>query len=184
MVRISCLLVLLLLGSGCVSSSVSKTAVSPGEIKISYFQLAKGKSAKEPIGIYVAMVSRERNLKYGTRLDEMLEQINTPEVSVIDDETAGEVFRYLNQEDFFSLSSTPLNEFNINDLKRLTFFTKIISVDINGVQHSVCYEKLLPQQREKFNRIQQAIFLFLTAATPRASIQLQDWRESFKEHLE
>ena len=96
---------------------------------------------------------------------------------VIDDETAGEVFKFLNHEEFFALPETPQSQFNVNDLKRTDYFTKVISAEINGISYSVCYDNLDQSQREKFNVIQQAIFLFLTTATPKAAIQMQDWKE-------
>jgi len=176
MIRIS-LVILLLAVAGCAGGPASSTEVSPGEIKVSFFQLTKGRSAKEPIGIYVAMISGERNMKYGLKLNEIFEQVNTPRVMVVDDETAGELFKFINHEEFFTLSETTPAQFNINDLKRADFFTKVISVEINGVAYSVCYDNLPQPQKGKFNTIQQAIFLFLTAATPKAAIQLQDWKE-------
>ncbi|MEW6025960.1 MAG: hypothetical protein AB1599_01510 [Planctomycetota bacterium] len=170
--------------TGCAGGPATPTVVSPGEIKVSYFQLAKGKSAKEPIGVYVAMISGERNAKYGLKLNEIFEQVNTPQVMVVDDETAGELFRFINHEEFFSLPETPPGQFSINDLKRLDFFTKVISVEINGVAYSVCYDSLPQPLKSKFNDIQQAIFLFLTAAQPKASIQMQDWKELLPEEIQ
>jgi len=163
--------------TGCASSSSTQTVVSPGEVKVSFFQLTKGRSAKAPIGVYVAMISSERNMKYGIKLNEIFEQVNTPQVMVIDDETAGEVFKFLNHEEFLALPAAPLTQFNVNDLKSPDFFTKVISAEINGISYSVCYDNLPQSQREKFNTIQQAIFLFLTTATPKAAIQMQDWKE-------
>ena len=171
------LLVLSLLASGCAGSPAVQTVVSPGEVKVSFFQLAKGKSTKGPVGVYVAMISGERNMKYGLKLNEIFEQVNTPQVMVIDDETAGEVFKFLNHEEFFALPETPQSQFNVNDLKRTDYFTKVISAEINGISYSVCYDNLAQPEKEKFNRIQQAVFLFLTAATPKAAIQVQDWKE-------
>jgi len=183
MIRIS-LVILLLTAAGCAGGPVTQTAVSPGEIKVSYFQLAKGKSAKAPIGVYVAMVSGERNIKYGTKLNEIFETVNKPQVMVVDDETAGELFKFLNHEEFFAMPETPLKQFSVNDLKSPDFFTKVISAEINGISYSVCYDNLAQPEKEKFNRIQQAIFLFLTTATPKAAIQLQDWKELLPEEIQ
>ncbi|HLD35611.1 MAG TPA: hypothetical protein VJC37_02730 [Planctomycetota bacterium] len=183
MFRIS-VAVLLLLVCGCASGPVSSTVVSPGEIKVSYFQLAKGRSAKAPIGVYVAMISGERNMKYGLKLNEIFEEVNTPQVMVVDDETAGELFKFFNHEEFFALPETPLAQFNANDLKRTDYFTKVISAEINGVSYSVCYDNLDQFNKEKFSRIQQAIFLFLTTATPKAAIQVQDWKELLPEEIQ
>jgi hypothetical protein len=130
------------------------------------------------------MISRERNLRFRNRLNEIFEQIENPQVTVIDDEAAGELFNLLNEQDFFALAPTPLNQFNINEMKRQDFFTKVISADINGVVHTVCFENLPDNQKEKFNLIQQAIFALLTVAEPKASIQHQDWRELLPEILE
>lgn len=186
MLRIVVVLLVLVCVSlaGCAGGPARPVAVSPGEIKVSYFQLAKGKSAKEPIGVYVAMISGERNMKYGLRLNEIFEQVSTPQVMVVDDETAGELFKFINHEEFLSLPETPLSQFNVNDLKRPDFFTKVISVEINGVAYSVCYDNLPQSRKDKFNAIQQAIFLFLTAATPKAAIQMQDWKELLPEGIE
>lgn len=183
MIRIS-LAVLLLMLVGCAGGPATSAAVSPGEIKVSFFQLTKGRSAKEPIGVYVAMISDERNAKYGLKLNEIFEQVNTPQVMVVDDETAGELFKFVNHEEFFALPETTPAQFNINDLKRPDFFTKVINVEINGVAYSVCYDNLPQSQKNKFNDIQQAIFLFLTAATPKASIQMQDWKELLPEGIQ
>ena len=183
MIKIS-LVILLLAAVGCAGSSAARTVVSPGEVKVSFFQLTKGRSAKGPVGVYVAMISRERNIKYGIKLNEMFEEVNTPQVMVVDDETAGEVFKFLNHEEFFALPEAPLTQFNVNDLKRTDYFTKIISAEINGISYSVCYDNLDQSQKEKFNTIQQAIFLFLTAATPKAAIEVQDWKELLPEGIE
>ncbi|MBI5779664.1 MAG: hypothetical protein HZA49_09455 [Planctomycetes bacterium] len=170
--------------TGCAGGPATNMAVSPGEIKVSFFQLTQGRSAKEPIGIYVAMISGERNVKSGLKLNEIFEQVNTPRVMVVDDETAGELFKFINHEEFFALPETTPAQFNINDLKRTDFFTKVINVDINGVAYSVCYDNLPQPLKEKFNRIQQAIFLFMTAAQPKAAIEVQDWKELLPEGIQ
>jgi hypothetical protein len=163
---------------GCAGpQQPAQEKVSPGEMKVSFFQLTRGKTTSQPIGIYVAMISKERNISSGLKLNEIFEQINAPQVSVIDDETAGELFNYLNREQFFNLKETPLNTFNPSDLKRIDLVIKVISVEINGVKYSVCYDNLPQDQKAVFDRIQEVLFAFLSLSMPKAAIQFQDWRE-------
>jgi hypothetical protein len=183
MYHLTYLLIFLSLICGCASSQQTPEKIPPGEVKVSFFQLAQGKLAGQPLGVYVAMISKERNLHYSIKLGEIFEQIIAPEVSVIDDETAGELFNCLNREQFFALKGTPLPQFNLNDLKRMDFFTKIITVEINGVKYSVCYDNLPQNQKDVFNRIQEIIFVFLSLSMPKAGIQLQDWRELMPEGI-
>lgn len=170
--------------TGCAGSAVRQSVVSPGEIKVSFFQLTQGRMVKAPLGVYAAMISGERNLKYGLKLNEIFEQVSAPQVMVVDDETAGELFRFLNHQEFFTLRETPLTQFNLNDLKRPDFFTKVISVEINGISYSVCNDNLDKFQMDKFNVIQQAILLFMAAAQPKAAIEVQDWRELLPEGIQ
>ncbi|MFH1231890.1 MAG: hypothetical protein V1709_10390 [Planctomycetota bacterium] len=169
---------------GCANPrQPAEEKISPGEVKVSFFQLTRGKTTSQPIGIYVAMISRERNVHYGLKLDEIFEQINVPQVSAIDDETAGELFNYLNRERFFNLKETPLSQFNLHDLKMPDSVTKVISVEINGVKYSVCYDNLPQDQQKVFNRIQEVLFTFLSLSTPKAAIEFQDWRELMPEGI-
>lgn len=170
--------------TGCAGGLAARDVVSPGQIKVSFFQLTRGRMAKVPVGVYVAMISAERNLRYGLKLNEIFEEINTPRVMVVDDETAGELFKFLNHEEFFALQETPLDRININELKRPDYFTKVISVEANGILYSVCYDNLSQFQKEKFNAVQQAIFLFMTAAAPKAAIEVQDWRDLLPPEIE
>jgi len=163
---------------GCANpQQPAKQKIPVGEVKVSFFRLAHGKTTGQPIGIYVAMISKERNLHYGLKMNEIFEQINAPQISVIDDESAGELFNYLNREQFFNLKETPLSQFNLSDLKKMDLVIKVISVEINGVKYSVCYDNLPQDQQETFNRIQKVLFAFLSLSTPKAGIEFQDWRE-------
>ncbi|MFH0887978.1 MAG: hypothetical protein V1871_02070 [Planctomycetota bacterium] len=174
--------IFLLLLCGCANPQQPvKEKISPGEVKVSFFQLTRGKTTAQPIGIYVAMISKERNIRYGLKMNEIFEQINAPQVSVIDDETAGELFNYLNRERFFNLKETPLSQFNLSDLKKSDLVIKVISVEINGVQYNVCYDNLPQDQKETFDRIRKVLFAFLSLSTPKAGIEFQDWRELMPE---
>ena len=178
------LFVFLSLLCGCANPrQPAKEKISPGEVKVSLFQLTRGKTTSQPMGIYVAMISKERNLHYGLKMNEIFEQINAPQVSVIDDESAGELFNYLNREQFFNLKETPLSQFNLSDLKKMDLVIKVISVEINGVKYSVCYDNLPQDQKETFERIQKVLFAFLSLSTPKAGIEFQDWRESLPEGI-
>ena len=154
-----------------------------GEVKISLFELTEGRMAKAVVGTYVAAISRERYQHYSTKLNEPLEQITEPTVSVLDDETADGMVQLIHRYDFYALPGGSLEQVDFEDIKRPDFKTKLITVEINGVAHTVIYDALPEAQRQTFNILAKAIFLALETTDVKAVTEKQDWREVFQEYL-
>ena len=176
-----CIFIMALL-TGCATQNGrnDRTIVSLGDVKITFFQTGQGKNKNgQQVSVcgYIAVLSRERNYKYGNKLNEVFEEVTAPKIVVVADDTIGDIFDYLNKEKYFDLPQTPLARFNIDDLKKLDCFAKVINVDINGMIYTVSYEGLDKAQQKTFNYIQQVIFAAITAGKSQAAIERQDWKE-------
>ena len=167
--------------AGC--SSQPDVLRDVGEVKVSLFQLVEGRMAKEIAGTYVALISEERYRNKGIKLDEIFEDMTQPVVSVMDEETADGFVRLIYNQDFYAWPGLSMEQFGVEDIKQADFKTKIITIEINGVSHSVVYNMLPEQLKPVFNTLSKAVFLALETTDVKPIIQKQDWREAFEEYL-
>jgi hypothetical protein len=167
---------------GCSSSPEVLRDV--GEVKVSLFQLTEGRMAKEILGTYVALVSGERYQHCGIKLNEVFEEVTQPLVSVMDAETADALVRLIYEQDFYALPAVALDQIRIEDVKSAGFKVKILTVEINGIAHTVVYDTLPERYKPVFNTLSRAVFLALETTDVKPVLQKQDWREAFEEYLQ
>ncbi|MBI4712861.1 MAG: hypothetical protein HY762_06150 [Planctomycetes bacterium] len=178
---------ILLIAITCALMGCAGTPVRPpvGEVKVSYFRLIEGKTAKQPVGTYIGLVSQERYQNGGVKLNELFESITQPIVAVLDDETADGLVQLIYQDEFYSLGrNAPPRAIKLEDLKRMDFYTRVLTVEINGIAHTVVYETLTSDKdRATFGQLANAVFLALEVSDVKATIQAEDWRHLLEEHI-
>lgn len=176
LIAITCVLL------GCVSAPARPPV---GEVKVSYFRLIEGRTAKQPVGTYIGLVSQERYQKSGVKLNELFESLTQPVVAILDDETADGLVQLIYQDEFYSLGRNATQRtIKLEDLKRMDFYTRVLSVEINGIIHTVVYETLTSDKdRATFNQLANAVFLALEVSDVKATIQTEDWKQLLEEHI-
>lgn len=167
---------------GCSSSEETSPV---GEVKISYFAIVKGMMSKQPVGSYLALISKEWLKKYGRKLNEPFEKLRLHPgriaIKSVPDEEMRELIREIKKLGFYSLPSISLDQYTLDVLERPDFTTQVITMEINGHSHSVAAETLPPDKIQTFlNIFNVFVYAFSVIDDPLINVTLEDTSSYFK----